>query len=254
MVEGFTFFVSYYEGLKQVPEEYRLETYEAIMDYVFEGVEPSDDASPWVQIVFKMAKPTIDSGLTSKENGKKGGAPKGNKNAKKCEETTEDEDENNLKTTKTTPLVFQNNPPCDSETTNKNKNKNKNENKNKNKNENSEEELKDYCTEPPMQASVISMPLNDGSEYPVFDNAIKEWEKLYPAVDVPQELRNMRAWLLSNRTKRKTKSGIERFINGWLAKEQNRGGRAAPGRSAPKNRSPQDSFASAGRDLNGLVE
>ena len=83
MVEGFTFFVSYYEGLKQVPEEYRLETYEAIMDYVFEGVEPSDDASPWVQIVFKMAKPTIDSGLTSKENGKKGGAPKGNKNAKK---------------------------------------------------------------------------------------------------------------------------------------------------------------------------
>lgn len=31
-------------------------------------------------------------------------------------------------------------------------------------------------------------------------------------------------------------------------------GRAAPGRSALKNRSPQDSFASAGRDLNGLVE
>lgn len=246
MADGFTFFVSYYEGLKQVPEEHRLEAYEAIMNYVFEGVEPSDDASPWVQIVFQMAKPTIDSGLISKENGKKGGAPKGNKNAKKSEETTEIEEENNLKTTETTPLVFENNPPCDFETTNKNKNMNKNMNKKSN-----EEELKDYCTELPAQSAAISMPLNDGTEYPIFDNDVKEWEKLYPAVDVLQELRNARGWLLGNPTRRKTKSGINRFITGWLAKEQNKG-RSAPMRAAPK--SPQDSFPSGKRNLDYLVE
>lgn len=244
MADGFTFFVSYYEGLKQVPEEHRLEAYEAIMDYVFEGVEPSDDASPWVQIVFQMAKPTIDSGLISKENGKKGGAPKGNKNAKKSEETTEIEEENNLKTTETTPLVFENNPPCDFETTNKNKNMNMNKKSN-------EEELKDYCTELPAQSAAISMPLNDGTEYPIFDNDVKEWEKLYPAVDVMQELRNARGWLLGNPTRRKTKSGINRFITGWLAKEQNKG-RSAPMRAAPK--SAIDSFPSGKRNLDYLVE
>ena len=232
MADGFTFFVSYYEGLKQVPEEHRLEAYEAIMDYVFEGVEPSDDASPWVQIVFRMAQPTIDNGLISKENGKKGGAPKGNKNAQKSEKTTE-----------TTPLVFENNPPCDFETTNKNKNKNKNKKSN--------EELKDSCTELPAQSAAISMPLNDGSEFPVLDNDVKEWEKLYPAVDVMQELRNMRGWLMSNPTRRKTKAGIKRFITAWLAKEQNKG-RSAPMRAAPK--SPQDNFSTTKRNLDYLME
>ena len=245
MADGFTFFVSYYEGLKQVPEEHRLEAYEAIMNYVFEGVEPSDDTSPWVQIVFQMAKPTIDSGLISKENGKKGGAPKGNKNAKKSEETTEIKEENNLKATETTPLVFENNPPCDFETTNKNKNKNMNKKSN-------EEELKDYCTELPAQSAAISMPLNDGSEYPIFDGMIEEWEKLYPAVDVMQELRNARGWLLGNPTRRKTKSGINRFITGWLAKEQNKG-RSAPMRAAPR-KSPQDDFPATKRDWSYLVE
>lgn len=67
----------------------------------------------------------------------------------------------------------------------------------------------------------ITFPLNDGSEYPVWDDEIAEYGSLYPAVDVKQALRNMRAWLLSNPKNRKTKSGIKRFMNGWLAKDQN---------------------------------
>ena len=34
----------------------------------------------------------------------------------------------------------------------------------------------------------------------------------------------MRGWLLSNPKKRKTAGGMLRFVNSWLAKEQNRGG------------------------------
>lgn len=67
----------------------------------------------------------------------------------------------------------------------------------------------------------ISLPLNDNTEYPIWDELVGEYESLYPAVDVKQALRNMKAWLMSNPKNRKTKSGIKRFINGWLAKDQN---------------------------------
>lgn len=75
------------------------------------------------------------------------------------------------------------------------------------------------CSTP--EEAMITLPLNDGSEYPVLKTQVKEWESLYPAVDVQQQLRNMRGWLLSNPRNRKTESGINRFINGWLRKEQN---------------------------------
>jgi predicted phage replisome organizer len=72
--------------------------------------------------------------------------------------------------------------------------------------------------------SAIDLTLNTGELYGIDEDSVKEWEEIYPAVDVMQELRNMKGWLLANPTKRKTKSGIKRFINNWLAKEQNKGG------------------------------
>lgn len=69
----------------------------------------------------------------------------------------------------------------------------------------------------------ISLPLNDGTEYPVSEEQCQEWAGLYPAVDVIQQLRNMRGWLDANPAKRKTKRGINAFIVRWLAKEQDKG-------------------------------
>ena len=51
---------------------------------------------------------------------------------------------------------------------------------------------------------------------------LAEWKKAYPAVNVEQELGEMRAWCLSNPTLRKTKKGVRRFINTWLSKEQDK--------------------------------
>ncbi len=79
------------------------------------------------------------------------------------------------------------------------------------------------CTEQAPLASVPPLPLNDGTEYPVTVDQLAEWRSLYPAVNVEQELRNMRGWLIGNPSRRKTKSGIVRFITTWLAKEQDRG-------------------------------
>lgn len=74
------------------------------------------------------------------------------------------------------------------------------------------------------EAPFISLILNDKSNFPVYQKQVNEWEELYPAVNVAQELRNMSGWLNSNPKKRKTKSGILRFINGWLSREQDSGG------------------------------
>lgn len=81
--------------------------------------------------------------------------------------------------------------------------------------------------------TVIELPLNvNGTYHAVTQRDVCEWESLYPAVDVSQQLRNMLGWCLANPEKRKTASGIRRFINSWLAGEQNRGGsglaRASP--------------------------
>lgn len=73
------------------------------------------------------------------------------------------------------------------------------------------------CAEP-----VIGLPLNDGTEHNVTEEDLREYSSLYPAVDVMQQLRNMRGWLLSNPTHRKTKRGIKAFITKWLSKEQDR--------------------------------
>ena len=71
---------------------------------------------------------------------------------------------------------------------------------------------------------VVSIPLNDGTEYPVSQEQCQEWAGVYPAVDVIQQLREMREWCLNNPAKRKTARGVRGFITRWLAKEQDRGG------------------------------
>ena len=72
---------------------------------------------------------------------------------------------------------------------------------------------------------VIFLPLNDGTEYPVSQEQCHEWAGLYPAVDVIQQLRQMRAWLIANPRRRKTVRGINGFIVNWLSREQDKPGR-----------------------------
>lgn len=69
---------------------------------------------------------------------------------------------------------------------------------------------------------LITITLNDKTEYPISEADIEGWKDLYPAVDILQELRKMKGWADANPTKRKTKTGIKRFINAWLSKEQDR--------------------------------
>ncbi|MCQ2507591.1 MAG: hypothetical protein MJ097_02240 [Dorea sp.] len=81
------------------------------------------------------------------------------------------------------------------------------------------------CTEPETvsmpEPAFISLPLNDGSLWPVTFSYLEKLKGLYPAVDVEQEIRKMFAWLDSRPSNRKTKRGIKAFITNWLNRTQN---------------------------------
>lgn len=93
---------------------------------------------------------------------------------------------------------------------------------------------KDSCAAPsatapaddlvPAEPALLTIELNDGSEFPITKTQADEFAGLYPAVDVPQALRSIKAWVIANPTKRKTRAGVMRFVNSWLAREQDRGG------------------------------
>jgi hypothetical protein len=72
-------------------------------------------------------------------------------------------------------------------------------------------------------AAAPGIPLNDGSEFFAKKEDVEEWQQTYPAVDVAQELREMRAWCQANPKLRKTKNGVRRFIVAWLARQQDKG-------------------------------
>lgn len=69
---------------------------------------------------------------------------------------------------------------------------------------------------------VIQIELIDGTLYDVTKSELDYYSKLYPAVNVMQEFRNIAGWNHSNPKKRKTRSGIKRHINTWLSDKQNK--------------------------------
>lgn len=73
-----------------------------------------------------------------------------------------------------------------------------------------------------IRADLPALKTNRGDEWPIMQDDVDRWQTLYPAVDVPQALRNIAGWLDANPTKRKTAKGMARFINSWLTREQDK--------------------------------
>ena len=77
---------SFYEAMKILPDNDRLQLYDGLCEYSLNGSEP-ETLSPMANSLFLLMRPNIDSSNkrynASIENGKKGGAPKGNQNARK---------------------------------------------------------------------------------------------------------------------------------------------------------------------------
>lgn len=89
----------------------------------------------------------------------------------------------------------------------------------------SKEVINTTCPEQTSFASepVTDLPpliLKDGSRFHISQNHFNEFVNAYPGVDVRDQILKMSQWLKTNPTKRKTKNGIMRFINSWIARAE----------------------------------
>jgi hypothetical protein len=129
-VDSFVVYKSFYEAIKNLEkQDDQLELYNAMFEYCLYGNEPN--LTGVCSIMWTLIKPQLDSNIKRRMDGKKGGAPKGNNNAKKQPKTTIVDLENNHRLIQKQPNVNVN------ENVNVNVNKNDNVNVNKNDNVNS---------------------------------------------------------------------------------------------------------------------
>ena len=198
----FTFYESFYKAISRIKKKAdRADAYDIICSYALFQEEPDlDSVSDAVAIAFELLRPVLDKAREKAENGKNGGS-KPKANAKQSESKTE-------ANAKVEQAVSKKEKEIEIEV---------------------EEEKEidnihptDVCAElPGSPPPAAVLPLVDGSDFPIAQETVDELSGLYPAVDVDQQLRNMRGWLLANPKNRKTKAGIMRFVNSWLAREQN---------------------------------
>lgn len=73
----------------------------------------------------------------------------------------------------------------------------------------------------PASPVAVSFLLNDGKDFEITEAQVRQFAELYPAIDVLQQLRAVKAWTISNPKNRKTRSGAMRFVNSWLSRAQN---------------------------------
>ena len=97
-----------------------------------------------------------------------------------------------------------------------------------------EQEKDEYSSEPaktPPSEPPPPEPLSSWVFPVVGDKDIPEWilpirvlqilAESYPGIDLDEQLHKARAWCVTNPTKRKTATGMPKFLNTWCAKAQN---------------------------------
>lgn len=106
-------------------------------------------------------------------------------------------------------------------------------------------EMDDSAAPLALAPSVIALPTNrfhsSGEEFGFSQSILDDYSETFPAVDIPQQFRQMRQWLIDNPERRKTLGGMTKFVNRWLSKEQDKGN-GQPGRKP----TPHENFAIGG--------
>lgn len=181
MKDSFIFYRSFYEALQEVDDNTQLNVIKAIIELALNQKET--ELSGISKALFTLIKPQVIANNRRYENGKKGGAPKGNQNANKTQP------KNNLETTKKQP----------NENVNVNENLNENENKyikgkyfeNKNLNDLFKEFLKIRTKLRAVNSELAIKKLlnklneyDDDEKYEVIEQSIvHSWKDIYPLKD-----------------------------------------------------------------------
>ncbi len=155
-VDGFTFFKSFYLGLKNLDDHTYREVMDAICEHAFTDNEA--DLEGVARALYEVMIPNVDSSINKREAGRKGGK---SVNADVLESKTESAYKQNEKCLQAKPKVLTSNKDKDKD---KDKEEDKDKNKEENKEENKEpekgetgrsarftpptvEEVRDYCLE-----------------------------------------------------------------------------------------------------------
>lgn len=223
-------FLVYYDNeviVLRLQDEEAGRLFKSLFPYGRRQVKPDFEENPALAMAFDILSMAIDRDNekyerrcdANRENGRKGGRPK-----KDQTENTE---------TQKSERFFSKPKKAD-------KDKDRDSQKD---NDMQKDNIKTVCSEPEKPApnpSGILLPLNDKTFYDVPLDKIAVWKDAYPVVNVEQELKRMAAWLDSNPTRRKTRRGITRFIDIWLSREQDEGGRFKGSRQQGQELAPQD--------------
>ena len=98
----------------------------------------------------------------------------------------------------------------------------------------------------------VELPLIDGTLYQISEDKVKEWQQVYQAIDVKNELEKMKCWLNANPKNRKTRKGVERFIVAWLNRSQDKAPRiitSKPINEIQDSKTSQDSIQEVDEDI-----
>ena len=98
----------------------------------------------------------------------------------------------------------------------------------------------------------VELPLIDGTLYQISEDKVKEWQQVYQAIDVKNELEKMKCWLNANPKNRKTRKGVERFIVAWLNRSQDKAPRiitSKPINDIQDRETAQDSLQEVDEDI-----
>ena len=87
-IKGFTFFKSYYEALKEIPEKDKKEIIFAMINYVFEDKKPKFKGIN--KVIWTLIEPNLDK--SKNKSNSNSGAPIGNQNASKPPKNAENFD------------------------------------------------------------------------------------------------------------------------------------------------------------------
>lgn len=229
---SFILFTKINEVVKELTNEQKGLLFQAILDYQETGIVPEMDIL--IRVVFLSIKHDMDYCAEQREESIRKKSEAGKKSAEVRAAKA------NGKKQKATPLntVEQCSATLNTGQHNVNVNIDVNDN---------DKDIKAIGTElkAPLPA-VISLPLNDGTLYPITQADVDKWTELYPAVNVISELRKMVGWLDANKDRRKTRKGVLRFIVNWLSGQQDK----SPQKGAQRARTSRfDNFSGRDTDI-----
>ena len=199
--ESFVFYRSFFEAIKNLPQENQLHVYNAIAQFALDGTE--QELSGIEKAIFVLIRPQIEANNQRYENGKRGGRP-----PKKNQIETKPEPKKNQIETKPEPNV------------------NVNDNVNVNVNVN---DIEPKGSSPKRPQAVTFGYETDAKIHGVTDDLMEYWKLQCPAVNIEQEIKKAEIWLDGNRKKRK--HDIKRFLTSWFIRAQDSASRQPTPRS-----------------------